>query len=214
MSDAPRDLLREVITDVLPNSAYTEKKTNIDNLVELEKEVYKTPYSDETTTTFYKKHNDLLNAFNSYVITNNTQFIGRLKKLKELMDEVVKNKDQILSNYDKVEISYEQPKIYDPNTTYYEIVMSNKIDVIKLGKIIKTETKTRVMFDYYTEHIIEVTFDSGVKKEADTLLILYKTKETFEIEINGGRKKNKSTRRKISHKRRKRVTNKKRRNKK
>ena len=60
--------------------------------------MYKTPYSDETTTTFYKKHNDLLNAFNSYVITNNTQFIGRLKKLKEHRGLMIPRAKQHLRN--------------------------------------------------------------------------------------------------------------------
>ena len=232
MSDAKRDLLREVVTGFLPKNAYIEKTQNIDNLVNLENEVYKTPYSDETTTTFYEKYNDLLSRFNSYVITDNKQFLERLNKLKNRMDEVVKYKEHFLSQYEKVKITAsttpntfleeDSDKEYN-NDIYYDIVMDNNITANELGKIINVSY--RKQYDQY----IRNSYNSNSDARVNTLYITFtRTDDSrtnvpylnfpvslYKKKIIGGRRKLKSMRRKMSGKRRRRKTlNKKRRGKK
>lgn len=216
MSDAPKNLLRKMITDSLPDFVYDDKTKNIDNLVNLEKEVYKTPYSDETTTTFDKKYNDLLQRFNTYVITDANPFLERLTKLKNIMDQVIQYKEQFLSQYEKVKIMPSTTpdttflengieKEYN-NDIYYEFVMNNNINMKEKSKIISVTSRTIRLHDDFAQTQTNVKFDNYVREYPTSTVELYKKRDIIDIDITGGRRKPKSRRRKISGKRRRRKT--------
>ena len=212
-------------------------KNDLDQLTRLEQRasnpMFGGIYSDSFIKDFYTDYEHILNRFNSYMISYSKQPLERLHKLKTQMDNVVKYKEQFLAEYKEVKIMVSATtdtyledgleKQYNNDDIYYEIVMNENIVANELGKIINVTSGKQQdihIHNSYTDNsdgkvdTLDIVFTSdnvkdNVKKYINFPVSLYK-----KIAL-GGRRKLKSSRRKISGKKcRRKTLNKKRRGKK